>query len=230
MTRNQREELIGLLHANAKQVIGVTHNIQKWGSHVDVDISALSSARLQIEISDSEGYFLISTSETKLSYNRTDIQGHEDLPLQGNTSLTLDGGSVHRFAFRVPALCRYSTEDWNTEGRLHGLEFLTELQEMPIEFSLSKEKKDDISIRGSESPDVCILTIVNVNGVFHDSVMEGASGKQKSSRRPGWKLLQCPVSGCDGSSHASGNYASHRSISGCLRADKAMTQAFHAEQ
>ncbi|VUZ41191.1 unnamed protein product [Hymenolepis diminuta] len=50
------------------------------------------------------------------------------------------------------------------------------------------------------------------------------------SRRPGRKLLQCPVPGCDGSSHASGNYASHRSISGCPRADKAMVQAFHVEQ
>lgn len=55
-------------------------------------------------------------------------------------------------------------------------------------------------------------------------------GIKNSSRRSGRKLLQCPVPGCDGSSHASGNYASHRSISGCPRADKAMVQAFHVEQ
>ncbi|KAL5966343.1 Myelin transcription factor 1 [Taenia solium] len=54
--------------------------------------------------------------------------------------------------------------------------------------------------------------------------------KVPSSRRPGRKLLQCPVPGCDGSSHASGNYASHRSISGCPKADKAIVQAFHVEQ
>ena len=55
-------------------------------------------------------------------------------------------------------------------------------------------------------------------------------GRNSTVKRSGRKLLQCPVPGCDGSSHASGNYASHRSISGCPRADKAMVQAFHVEQ
>lgn len=51
-----------------------------------------------------------------------------------------------------------------------------------------------------------------------------------NGKRTGRKLLQCPVPGCDGSSHSSGNYASHRSLSGCPKADKAMIQAFHVEQ
>lgn len=51
-----------------------------------------------------------------------------------------------------------------------------------------------------------------------------------TSRRTGRKLLQCPVPGCDGSSHASGNYATHRSLSGCPKADKALVQALHVEQ
>ncbi len=55
-------------------------------------------------------------------------------------------------------------------------------------------------------------------------------GRSTTNKRSGRRLLQCPVPGCDGSSHASGNYASHRSLSGCPKADKAMVQAFHIEQ
>ncbi|KAM7536250.1 hypothetical protein Aperf_G00000086012 [Anoplocephala perfoliata] len=198
----------------------------------------------------------------KLSYDGTDIQGHGDLPLQGSTSLTLGGGSVHRSAFRVPAklfhshetynevdqrigsigLCRYSAEDWNAEGRLHGLDSLTELQKMPIDLSLSKEKKDDVSIRQcpcqlTETFSEDLSLQMSASSPLLTSMASSMTpstkvppGCKNSSRRPGRKLLQCPVSGCDGSRHASGNYASHRSISGCPRADKAMVQAFHVEQ
>ncbi|XP_072536342.1 suppression of tumorigenicity 18 protein isoform X2 [Salminus brasiliensis] len=49
------------------------------------------------------------------------------------------------------------------------------------------------------------------------------SAKNKTLIRDTKKeLMSCPTPGCDGSGHVTGNYASHRSVSGCPLADKTL--------
>ncbi|XP_026872733.2 suppression of tumorigenicity 18 protein [Electrophorus electricus] len=51
----------------------------------------------------------------------------------------------------------------------------------------------------------------------------GMTGKNKLLIRETKKeLMSCPTPGCDGSGHVTGNYASHRSVSGCPLADKTL--------
>ncbi|VDN98994.1 unnamed protein product [Rodentolepis nana] len=213
-----------------------------------------------MEILGSHNYFMLSASDPNLDYMRSEFKSLEEPSLMqvGNTLATGDN-SVHRSAFKVPSkltqpnqmcsevdqkivpgVCPYATEDWNLKNGLLSFNPFDDLQELPIDLSLSKLKKDEVPNNqcnsegaGTFPEDLTFQTPASSLSTASASSMHSpAKGPStaKISRRQGRKLLRCPVPGCDGRSHSSGNYASHRSVSGCPKADKAMVQAFHVEQ
>nr|CDS33037.1 suppression of tumorigenicity 18 protein [Hymenolepis microstoma] len=213
-----------------------------------------------MEILGSQNYFMFSASDTDLNYMKTEFKSLEEISLmQVSNALTTGDNSVHRSAFKIPSkltqsnqicsevdqkivpdVCPYVTEDWNLKNGLLSLGSFNDLQELPIDLSLSKLKKGEVPISqynsegaGTFPEDLTFQTPASSLSTTSASSIPPSANvppKAKISRRQGRKLLRCPVPGCDGRSHSSGNYASHRSVSGCPKADKAMVQAFHVEQ
>uniref|UniRef100_A0A673XAA1 ST18 C2H2C-type zinc finger transcription factor n=1 Tax=Salmo trutta TaxID=8032 RepID=A0A673XAA1_SALTR len=116
------------------------------------------------------------------------------------STLSKQAGSVHISPAFYQALCERDT--WDT----------------PLNFSKAQVHFKRTDVSQQEDFDDASLEDQSYSG---DASM--FSPKTDMLLRDSKKeLMSCPTPGCDGSGHVTGNYASHRSVSGCPLADKTL--------
>ncbi|XP_074544752.1 suppression of tumorigenicity 18 protein isoform X3 [Halichoeres trimaculatus] len=156
---------------------------------------ATSTKDMLIEV-DENGTLDLSMKKCKENV-KTQAKTPLDDPLSPSESSVAKGGSVLISPAFYQPLCE--RDSWESP--------------VPVNFSKAHALQDP-----EEDYDCVSLEDQHYQG---DGSM--LSPKAKLLLRDAKKeLLSCPTPGCDGSGHVTGNYASHRSVSGCPLADKTL--------
>ncbi|KAL0966217.1 hypothetical protein UPYG_G00292450 [Umbra pygmaea] len=157
---------------------------------------ASSTKDMPIEV-DENGTLDLSMKKSR------EVKASPKVPLEDaalsppESSLPKQAGSAHIRPSFYQVLCE--RDAWDT----------------PLNFSKAQQMMQD---REQEDFDNASLEDQSYSG---DTSM--FSPKTKMLLRDAKKeLMSCPTPGCDGSGHVTGNYASHRSVSGCPLADKTL--------
>uniref|UniRef100_A0A4W5N1I0 ST18 C2H2C-type zinc finger transcription factor n=1 Tax=Hucho hucho TaxID=62062 RepID=A0A4W5N1I0_9TELE len=116
------------------------------------------------------------------------------------STLSKQAGSVHISPAFYQALCERDT--WDTP-----LNFSKAQVHFKRTYVSQQEDFDNSSLEDQSYSGDASMFSPKTDMLLRDSKKE---------------LMSCPTPGCDGSGHVTGNYASHRSVSGCPLADKTL--------
>ncbi|XP_075682370.1 suppression of tumorigenicity 18 protein isoform X2 [Rhinoderma darwinii] len=165
---------------------------------------------------------ILSNKPLGLSAKAAEIEVDEN----GTLDLSMKKNRLHDGAGTLgssnPILSTPSSSPFKTSSLLVNAAFYKALCEKegwdaPINYS---------KVHGKNGEDTEMDTgscIENTDETIFSGDVSMASPKTKfHSRDMKKELITCPTPGCDGSGHVTGNYASHRSVSGCPLADKTL--------